>query len=109
MPFYTIAQGKCNSNPRPNFCQPKFEGRCDDPRGRIYNCKVGLQADQHAKTTKGIGNYDGRTYKNGADVKVAIEQIDTRLPTIIQPLDPAATATPTQIRIWEKQIDNYVK
>jgi hypothetical protein len=102
-------QGKRNPNPRPNFCQSKFEGRCDDLNGHIYDCKGGIQADQYAKTTKEIGHYVGRTYKTGADVKAAIEQIDTRLPTIIQPADPLATATPMQIQIWEKQIDNYVK
>jgi hypothetical protein len=68
-----------------------------------------MQADQYSKTTKEIENYVGRTYKQGADVKAAIEQIDIGLPMITQPPDPLAAATPTQLRIWEKQIDNYVK
>jgi hypothetical protein len=102
-------QNKRGQAPRPVFRQPKFEGRCDDLKGHIYDCRGGSQADQYAKTTKEIGNYVGWTYKHGADVKTAIEQIDSRLPTIVQPADPLATATPSQIRIWEKQLDNYVK
>jgi hypothetical protein len=38
-------QGKRNPNPRPAFRQPKFDGRCDDLKGHIYDSKGGMQAD----------------------------------------------------------------
>jgi hypothetical protein len=95
-------QGKQNHFLRPVFCQPKFEGRCYDLKGHIYNCKGGSHADKYTMTTKKIGNYVDRTYKHGADITTAIEQIDVSLPTIIQPSDPLATETPIQVRIWEK-------
>jgi hypothetical protein len=102
-------QGKQNQNPKSNFRQPTFEGRFDDLKGHIYDCKGGMQADQYARTTKEIGNYVGRTYRQGADVKTAIEQIDVGLPVIVQPADPPVNASMAQTRIWEKQIDQYVK
>jgi hypothetical protein len=97
------SQGKRNPNPRLNYRLPKFDGRCDDLKGHIYDCKGGLQADQYAKTTKEIANYVGRTYKQGADIKMAIKAIDTGLPAIIQPADPQVNASAARTRIWEKQ------
>jgi hypothetical protein len=31
------------------------------------------------------------------------------LPTLVAPTDPPDTATKTEIKIWEKKIDNYMK
>jgi hypothetical protein len=103
------APGKRNPNPKPHYRQVKFEGRCKELKGHTYDFKGGMQADQYAKTTKEVSNYVGRTYWQGADVKMAIDQIDTRLPTIAQPLDPAVNATLAETKIWEKKLDQYVK
>jgi hypothetical protein len=59
--------------------------------------------------TQNNQKYVGRTYQQGADVKSAIEQIDVGMPVITQPPDPAVGATAAQVRIWEKQINKYVK
>jgi hypothetical protein len=40
---------------------------------------------------------------------MAVEQMDTGFPTIIQPADPLQQAMPMQTRILKKQIDNYIK
>jgi hypothetical protein len=42
---------------------PKFEGKCNDLKGHIYDCSNARQSDQFMKTTKEIAEYVGRTYK----------------------------------------------
>jgi hypothetical protein len=42
-------------------------------------------------------------------VRMAINQIDTRLPTISQPPDPAVNATLAETKIWGKKLNQYVK
>jgi hypothetical protein len=86
----------------------KFEGRCEDLSGHIYDYANPRQAaDQFTKTTREICEYLGRTYKYGADTKMALETMAE--PTFAEPTDPVATATRTQVRIWEKQVDEHVK
>ena len=48
--------------------QPKFEGKCDEIKGHIYDCSNSHQSDLFTKTTKEIKEYVGRTYKYGGDV-----------------------------------------
>ena len=86
---------------------PKFEGRCDDLKGYIYDCNDSKQADAYAKTTKEVAEYVGRTFKYGNDVRLAIETMT--VPTIPQPPDPAQNATRTEERLWEKRVDEVVK
>ena len=53
---------------------PRFEGRCEDLNGSTYDCSDPRQAaDMYTKTTKEVAEYVGRTYKYGADIKLAIE------------------------------------
>jgi hypothetical protein len=86
----------------------KFEGRCEDLSGHIYDYVNPRQAaDQFTKTTREICEYVGRTYKYGADTKMALETMAE--PTFTEPTDPDATATRTQVRNWEKQVDEHVK
>ena len=48
----------------------KFEGKCDELKGHIYDCSHAKQADQFTKTTKEISEYVGRTYKHGGDIRL---------------------------------------
>jgi hypothetical protein len=41
----------------------KFEGKCEDLKGAIYDCSDARQADVFVKTTKEIATYAGRTMK----------------------------------------------
>jgi hypothetical protein len=56
--------------------QPKFEGRCEELKGHIYDCSDARQSDIFAKTTKEIAVYVGRTYKYGSDAGLAVEKLD---------------------------------
>jgi hypothetical protein len=67
-----------------------------------------MQADLYANTTKEISNYVRRVYRQGADVKRAIDQINIGLLTIVQPADPVVNAV-AKTKIWEKKLDQYIK
>ena len=54
----------------------KFEGKCEDLRGAIYDCSDAKQADIFVKTTKDIAAYAGRTMKFGGDMRIAIETLE---------------------------------
>ena len=87
--------------------KPKFEGRVTDLNGHIYDCSNYQQADTYTRTTKEIAEYVGRTYKFGSDIRLAIEGLSQ--PTWTEPADPLEGATRTQVRIWEKDVDEFVK
>eukprot|EP00978_Attheya_sp_CCMP212_P037164 scaffold173586_cov64-Attheya_sp.AAC.2 len=87
--------------------QPKFEGRCEEIKSHIYDCSDIRQSDIFIKTTKEVAGYMGRSYKYGADAGLAVENMS--LPTLAPPSDPAAGASATVTRIWEKEVDEYVK
>ena len=65
--------------------QPKFEGKCDDLKGRIYECSDVRQSDIFMKTTKEIGEFVGRTYKYGGDIRLVVENLE--LPVMAEPSD----------------------
>jgi hypothetical protein len=86
---------------------PKFEGKCADLKGHIYDCSDVRQSDQYTKTTREIAEYVGRTFTYGGDARLSVETLV--LTTFAPPDDPDANATRTEIRIWEKTVDEYVK
>jgi hypothetical protein len=61
----------------------------------------------YTKTTKEIAEYVRRTYKYGADIRLAI--VTLIVPTLSEPTDPQTDASRTQVRIWEKRVDEFVK
>ena len=65
------------------------------------------QADMFTKTTKEVAEYAGRKLKYSADIRKAIEDLET--PIIAEPTDPALPATMTQRRIWEKGVDEHMR
>jgi hypothetical protein len=50
----------------------KFEGRCEELKGHIYDYGDSKNADQFIQTTKEIKNYVGCTYKYAGDITAAI-------------------------------------
>ena len=86
---------------------PKFEGKCMDLKGHIYDCSDVRQSDQYTKTTKEIAEFVGRTYKYGGDARLAVESL--KKPEFEMPSDPIDGASKTMERIWEKTVDEFVK
>jgi hypothetical protein len=95
--------GKPSMTPR----QTKFERKCNDLNGHIYDCYDSRQANQCIKTTKQIQDYVGRTFKGGGDERLIFDNLT--LPVIPEPDNLPKEATLTKHRIWEKEVDQYVK
>jgi hypothetical protein len=72
-----------------------------------YNCSNSKQADIFTKTTKEVMEYVRWIYKYGSDTMLAIENLEK--PTLTLPSDPPSTATKTESRIWEKEVDEHVR
>jgi hypothetical protein len=92
---------------KPVTRQPRFQGKCDELKGHIYDCSDSRQSDVYTKTTKEIGEYVGRTYRYGSDVRRAVQKLT--MPTLPVPADPADGATKAVVRMWEKKIEDFVK
>jgi hypothetical protein len=65
------------------------------------------QSHIFVKTTKEIAKYVGRTFKKGSDARLAIKNLS--LPVLALPADSADDTNKALNRIWEKEIDEYVK
>jgi hypothetical protein len=93
---------------RPTTRQPKFEGKSEALKGHIYDCSASKQAEAYIRTTKEIAEYVGRTYSQGADIRCAMEELE--MPTFGDNItDPPEGATKTEVRTWEKEVDELVK
>jgi len=86
---------------------PKFDGRCDELKGYVYDLNGSRSADIFTKTTKEVADYVAKNYGCGGDIRLAV--LNLELPVLEQPEDLADGATATEKRIWEKEIDEYVK
>ena len=85
----------------------KFEGRCEELKGYIYDCSDARQSDQFTKTTKEIAEYVGRTYKQGGDIRLVVENLE--LLTFEDPDDPPEDASKAQLHRWTKKLDEVMK
>jgi hypothetical protein len=93
---------QASSNDAP--VEVKFTGRCAELKGEVYDCSEYSQVDGYTKTTKEIAEYVGRAYS--ADARTTVETL--ALPTFAYPDDPAADATETTKRRWQKKVDSMV-
>jgi hypothetical protein len=103
-------RGNRNNNNNVSFKKPaplhtiKFEGRCTELKGEIYDCSDVRQVDRYTKTTKEIAEYVGPVYSG--DARTAIKSL--ALPVFQYPLDPAANTTETERRKWQKRVNSTV-
>jgi hypothetical protein len=86
------------------YQEPKFEGRCDELKGQIYDCTDFRQANGYTKTTKEIAKYVGRVYSG--DAWTVVESL--LLPVFTYPSDPVTGASETDRRKWQKRVDSTV-
>jgi hypothetical protein len=87
--------------------EPKFEGKCEDLKGHVYDCTDGRQADGYTKTTEEIAEHVGRAYRFGADASCVISTLGP--PVWVQPNNPPTCADQTDLAIWGKEVEAFVK
>ena len=85
----------------------KFEGRCADLKGHIFDCSGPTQADRYVVTKREIEEYIGRTYKYGNDTKRTLENGELYQPPV--PPDPVEGGSATMKLIWQKSVEELVK
>jgi hypothetical protein len=96
-----------NHQPTTAKAEPKFQGRNEDLKGRVFDCVDGKQADQYAVTMKEIAEYIGSNYVYGADIRWSLEH---EAPFVVpKPTKPADSTDAISVRIFEKEVDEYVK
>jgi hypothetical protein len=93
--------------PKKGNQETKFDGRCDDIKGFVFDCADGKHADRYNTTIRQITAYAGRTYDYGGYIRWSIKNEKKYVP--IKPANVGVTAKATDKRIWEKEIDAYVR
>jgi hypothetical protein len=83
----------------------KFEGRCKELEGHVYDICGAHQANQFMKTTEEIGLYVGQNYTHGGDIGTAVRTLER--PNIVSPEDPPADATMAVKKRWEEQLKQW--
>jgi hypothetical protein len=87
--------------------EPKFNGRYEDIKGFVFDCANGKQADWYNVTVREITAYVGRTYDYVGDVRWSIKNKEKYVPA--KPAGIGTSTDPTDKRIWDKDIDEYVR
>ena len=87
-----------NFNKGNRVASKKFEGKCEDLNGAIFDCAESKMADTFVKTMKELSAYCGRTFKYGGDIRISIDTLET--PTFFLPDDLPPTATAGQMKLW---------
>jgi hypothetical protein len=90
-----------------NRSSTKFEGRCDELKGHIYDHGESKYTDQFSNTTKEIISYVGRTYKYGGDISTAIDTLE--IPDLEVPERPDDPDDRFEMDIWKTEYIEYRK
>ena len=85
----------------------KFEGRCEDLKGHVYDYGESKNADQFVQTTKEIKNYVGRIYKNPGDITTAITAM--AITAVVEPAEPDDPDNKIEMKKWENEYNEYRK
>ena len=84
----------------------RFEGETEALKGHIYDLIGSKSADLFITTTKQIAGYVGRTYTQGGDIRLAIENL--ALPTLEGPTAPTPTDA-LAVAIFREEVREFVK
>jgi hypothetical protein len=73
--------------------ETKFDGRCDDIKGFVFDCADSKQADRYNTTMREITAYAGRNYYYGGDIRWWIKNENKYELTNPNNMGETATAT----------------
>jgi len=99
-------RGRRNRGPKGN--QNKFRGKVEELSEYVYDISgVRDGADDFYRTTREIGEYIARTYKNGGEFRRAFDPTVLAFDTLTPPSDPADRTDLMQIEIWKLSIRDH--
>ena len=76
--------------------------------GHVFQCyEETSKRDQYEKTVEELGRYAATYFSNAKEIKQMLKSL--RELTFAQPQDPPFSATRTAIRIWVKEVDQYME
>jgi hypothetical protein len=111
VPPPTVGRAATVSNTAATVRQAGFIGKCLDLEGHIYDCTDPRQSDIFMKTMKEIAEYVGTNFKNGGDVRLAVEMLE--LPTLTRPTaavpDKEGKVDDMSKLITDKMVNEYVR
>ena len=84
-----------------------FEGETEALKGHIYDLIRSKSADLFITTTKQIAGYVGRTYTQGGDIWLAVENLT--LPALQGPTPPPMTTDALAVAIFWAEVKEFVK
>ena len=84
----------------------RFEGETEALKGHIYDLIGSKSADLFITTTKQIAGYVRRTYTQGGDIRLAVENL--ALPELQGPTAPTTTDALT-VAIFREEVKEFVK
>ena len=108
---WTLAQGWTRSHSRQTGhpyapSRQHFEGEMEALKGHVYDLIGSKSADLFITTTNQITGFIGRTYTQGGDIHLAMENL--AVPTIEGPTTPTSTDALTKT-IFQEEVKEYVK
>ena len=84
----------------------RFEGATEALKGHIYDLIASKSADLFITTTKQIAGYVGRTYTQGGDIRLAVENLT--LPVLQGQTAPTMTDALT-VAIFREEVKKFLK
>jgi hypothetical protein len=86
-----------------------FKGTVAEMNGHVFQCYgEATEKNQFARTMEELDGYIGLHFKhNPADIKKMIKTMDDT--SLAMPKDHEEYASKTEVRIWEKEVDMFVK
>ena len=91
--------------------QFKFEVRCDELKGQIFDCSGYDQSDVFIETQEQIAIYVGRTYTNGGAVTKAVETLE--IPKVQMQPAPEGYGTDqvdaSDRYVWELEMKEFIR
>jgi hypothetical protein len=99
-------QQRCKPFHRPGNSESKFEGKCAELKGSIYDVVSGKET--FAKTTREIAEYVGREFDDAGEFRTGM--VEMLLPTLVEPMPPdASDASMISFEQWKMVMHTYEK
>ena len=84
-----------------------FKGTYEEMNGHVFQCQhESSNSNQFDKAVDALGKYAANNFSNARDIKSML--IDLNEIFFQEPIDPPFSATRTRIKIWEKEVDEYM-
>ena len=84
-----------------------FKGTYEEMDGHVFQCQHETSnRNQFDKTIDALGKYAANNFSNARDIKSML--VDLMEIHFQEPIDPPFSATRTRIKIWEKEVNEYM-